>query len=59
MAVSVPPTPWAVVPPGTGTLNIMIANVKAAKIESRGTVRPLSRVRVLLAATAQNGVAAA
>ncbi len=42
IAVSVPPTPWAVVPPGTGTLNIMIAKVKAEKIASSGTVRPLS-----------------
>ena len=44
IAVSVPPTPCAVVPPGTGTLNIMIANVNAEKIESSGTVRPPSHL---------------
>ena len=40
MAMSVPPTAWAVVPPGTGTLNIMIAKLNAEKIASNGTVRP-------------------
>ena len=38
-AISVPPTPWAVVPPGTGTLNIMIVKLSAEKIARSGTVR--------------------
>ena len=42
IATSVPPTPCAVVPPGTGTLNIMIVKHSAAKMASSGTVR-LSR----------------
>ena len=37
IAASVPPTPCAVVPPGTGTLNIMIVKVNAEKIASSGT----------------------
>src|SRR5689334_16120212 len=32
MAIRVPPTPCAVVPPGTGMLNIMMVNVSAEKI---------------------------
>jgi hypothetical protein len=40
-AMRVPPTPWAVVPPGTGTLNIMIVKLSAEKIASSGTVRLL------------------
>ena len=39
IATSVPPTPWAVVPPGTGMLNIMIVKLNAEKIASSGTVR--------------------
>ena len=45
-------------PPGTGTLNIMMANVKAAKTERSGTVRPLRTLRTFSAATSQNGAAA-
>ena len=41
-AMRVPPTPCAVVPPGTGTLNIMTVKLSAEKIASSGTVR-LSR----------------
>ena len=39
IATSVPPTPWAVVPPGTGTLNIMIVKLSAEKIARSGIVR--------------------
>ena len=39
IAMSVPPTPCAVVPPGTGTLNIMIVKLIAAKMARSGTVR--------------------
>ena len=39
IAISVPPTPCAVVPPGTGTLNIMIVKLSAEKMASSGIVR--------------------
>ncbi len=39
IAISVPPTPWAVVPPGTGMLNIMIVKLIAAKTARSGIVR--------------------
>ena len=42
IAISVPPTPCAVVPPGTGMLNIMIVNAIAAKIARSGIVRFVS-----------------
>jgi hypothetical protein len=57
--VRVPPTPFAVVPPGTGTLNIMIANVKAEKTARSGTVRPPTERLTRTPATAQNGAAEA
>ena len=59
MAVSVPPTPCAVVPPGTGTLNIMIAKLNAEKMASSGTVRPPIARRTRAAATSQHGIASA
>jgi hypothetical protein len=59
IATSVPPTPCAVVPPGTGTLNIMMANWNAANMESSGTVRPRRILPTRETETAQNGVAAA
>ena len=37
MAASAPPTAWAVVPPGIGTLNIMMINEKAAIKAIKGT----------------------
>ena len=55
IATSVPPTPWAVVPPGTGTLNIMIVKLSAAKIASSGTVRLLRTFLTRRVATAQVG----
>ena len=55
MAIRVPPTPWAVVPPGTGILNIIIVKLNAEKIASSGTVRLFSTFCTLLTATAQAG----
>ena len=37
IAMMVAPTAWAVVPSGTGTLNIMTRKLKAAPIASSGT----------------------
>ncbi len=38
-AMSVAPTAWPVVPPGRGTLNIMMAKEKAEKMERTGIIR--------------------
>ena len=57
-AISVPPTPWAVVPPGTGTLNIMIVKLSAEKIASSGTVRLFRTFLTFWVATAQVGTVA-
>src|SRR6476660_6355790 len=57
IATRVPPTPCAVVPPGTGTLNILMAHSQAATIASSGTVRPRSSRPTRETPTAQNGVA--
>src|SRR5579883_1572606 len=54
-AINVPPTACAVVPPGTGILNIIIVKEKAAKIESNGMVRLLSTERTRLTARVQVG----
>ena len=58
IAMSVPPTPWAVVPPGTGTLNIMIVKLRAAKIARSGTVRLSRTFWTRRPATAQAGTVA-
>ena len=39
MAAMVTPSAWPVVPPGSGRLNIMTTNEKAAKTEISGTTR--------------------
>ena len=54
-AISVPPIAWAVVPPGTGTLNIMTVKLNAEKIASSGTVRLLRTFLTFCVATAQAG----
>ena len=36
MAISVPPTAWPVVPPGSGILNIIATNENAANTPRRG-----------------------
>ncbi len=55
MAIRVAPTPCAVVPPGTGMLNIMIVKLIALKIASSGIVRLLSTSWTLRVATATVG----
>jgi hypothetical protein len=52
------PTACAVVPPGTGRLNIMITKENATKTASRGTVRVVRVFRIRFRATYQNGAAA-
>lgn len=52
------PTAWPVVPPGSGKLNIMMTNEKAANTESRGIIRVFNMRRTRLSATTQNGLAA-
>src|SRR5215510_11287243 len=51
------PTAWPVVPPGSGTLNIMITNAKAANTESDGINRALNCRLHRRTATYQNGIA--
>src|SRR4029079_2524802 len=58
IAHRVPPTAWAVVPPGIGMLNIMIVKEKAAKIASSGTICPDIDRLSLRPAVYQNGAAA-
>jgi hypothetical protein len=58
IATSVAPTACAVVPPGTGTLNIIMVKVKAEKTASSGAVRPPTARRTRAEATSQKGVAA-
>ena len=53
------PTACPVVPPGSGKLNIMITNEKAAKSATSGTNRVASSTRTRRSAAAQNGSAAA
>ena len=55
IAARAPPTPCAVVPPGTGTLNIMIVKLSAEKIARRGIVRLFRTVLTRWVATAQIG----
>ncbi len=52
------PTPWAVVPPGTGTLNIMIVKLIALKIARSGIVRSLRTALTFWLATPQVGIVA-
>jgi len=59
MAISVPPTPWAVVPPGTGMLNIITVKLIAEKIASSGIVRSESTFWTRRVASAQPGTVAA
>jgi len=59
IASRVAPTAWAVVPPGTGILNIIRTKEKAEKSASTGTVRAVSVLRTRFTATAQKGTAAA
>ena len=54
-AISVPPTAWAVVPPGTGMLNIMTVKLSAEKIASSGTVRLFRTFLTLCVAIAHTG----
>ena len=56
IAVMVPPTPCAVVPPGTGTLNIMIVKVSAEKIARSGMVRLFRTVFTRWVARPQAGI---
>ncbi len=53
------PTACPVVPPGSGRLNIMMTNEKAAKSEIKGTKRVASSARTRRSAIVQNGSAAA
>src|ERR1035437_3431117 len=55
-AISVPPTPWAVVPPGTGMLNIITVKLSAEKIASSGPVRLFRTFLTLCSAIAQTGI---
>ena len=55
MAISVAPTPCAVVPPGTGMLNIMIVKESAEKIARRGIVRLFRTALTFCVAIAQTG----
>ncbi len=59
MAIRVPPTACAVVPPGTGTLNIITTKEKAAKTESSGTFFAVSVLLTFLADRYQTGALAA
>ena len=59
IAISVPPTPWAVVPPGTGMLNIMIVKLSAAKMARSGMVRLLRIALTFWEAMPQAGSVAA
>ena len=58
IATRVPPTPWAVVPPGTGMLNIMIVKLSAEKIASSGIVRLFRTALTRCVAIAQTGTVA-
>ena len=58
-AMSTPPTAWAVVPSGMGTLNSITRNAKAAQIASRGTSLFLTTLRTFLVAVYQAGSIAA
>ena len=59
IAASATPTACPVVPPGSGTLNIMTTNEKAAKSDSAGTRRVWSVRFTRRSATHQNGAAPA
>jgi len=59
IAMSVPPTPCAVVPPGTGTLNIITVKLIALNTASSGIVRSDSTLWTRFAAAAQAGTVAA
>ena len=54
-----PPTAWAVVPSGMGTLYIMMVKEKAAPMAISGTYLDLSRIFTFLTATDQAGTMAA
>jgi len=58
-AINVPPTAWALVPPGTGALNIMIVKEKAARMDRRGTVLLVRASLIFFAALYQKGATAA
>ena len=57
-ATNTAPTACAVVPSGTGTLNIITRKQYAAPSASSGTERVLTTLRTRRAATTQNGAAA-
>ena len=59
MAARVAPTAWPVVPPGSGTLNIMMMNEKAAMRAIIGTLRALTRVRSACSPRHQKGITSA
>jgi hypothetical protein len=59
IAISVPPTAWAVVPPGIGTLNIISTKQKTDRIARRGIVRPDSARCTRALAMAQAGTVTA
>src|SRR5215831_10508756 len=58
-ATSTPPTAWAVVPSGIGTLNIITRKQYAAPRASNGTYRFFTTLRTRRPAITQNGVAPA
>ena len=58
-AASPNPMAWPLVPPGSGTLNIITTNEKAENKESNGTNRVCNSWETLRKATIQNGVDAA
>ena len=58
-ATSRPPTAWAVVPSGMGTLSIITRKQKAAPMAIRGTSRRLTFFLTRRAETVQTGTMAA
>ena len=59
IAISVPPTAWPVVPPGSGTLNIMPRNDNAAAMPKSGSFSCGTWRRTFATATNQTGAIAA
>jgi hypothetical protein len=59
MAMSVPPTAWPLVPPGRGTLYIIMRNVSAAPMPSCGSLAFGSSFLTFLMANAHTGTIAA
>src|SRR3954447_1990420 len=58
-ATKTPPTAWAVVPSGIGTLNIITRKQYAAPMATSGTYRLLTTLRTRRPATTQKGADAA